>query len=747
MRYELLLVLIWGGLVATGASGQQQLAPKQVTESKSGQVEPSESGKVVRAGGPQETIPVVANHHPLLKHAGSLQQIDEQTLRQLDHSDVERILKQVPGVSLQGEDGYGLRPNIGMRGVNPHRSRKISLLEDGILVAPAPYSAPAAYYFPPTDFFETIEIYKGATALPYGPQNLGGALNLKTRRPQDHNSQQLRLRSGTFGEHKIAVKAAANSATAGAALQAVEIGANGFKTLPTGDATGFKRQDVALDLEQGVALASGLHTFSLRGTFHRETSHETYLGITKSDFQRDPYQRYAASAHDRMVWQRHSWRLGHEFEGRRWLVRTRVYRQTFAREWRKFSGFLAGERTPRAVILADDDSRELAVLRGREDSISTSGSDSLALGTNDRTYVAEGVQWWGEWRPELGTTWEHTLKLGLRYHSDHVARHHYVSPLKVTGGKPVASGAEEVTVTRNKSHVRAKTATISYELENQSWLIVPAIRGEILDLCQDDFLLGTQECFATSFMVGGLGLTYFLAGDYQVFVGVNQGKAPPEPSAGEAGLLEESLNYEVGVRYTGAKTRADLIGFYSDYQNIKGICSQSSGCDLADLDSSFSGGKARIYGLEALLHHNMRGYGLNWPMQFSYTYNFAAFAHDLVSTNPDWGEGQIREGDPLPYIPVHSAFAGFGVAAKTYGANLNYSFTGQRFDQSVVADRKVLDEYGVWDMSLWQELNSWAKWDLKVDNLTDEVYVSSLRPYGYRPGKPRTVSLGFTGTI
>ena len=94
------------------------------------------------------------------------QLLDETDLDRFDQVDLRKVLNQVAGVYIREEDGFGLRPNIGIRGAGRERSQKVTLMRDGVLITPAPYSAPAAYYVPNVSRIGSVEVLKGPSATP-----------------------------------------------------------------------------------------------------------------------------------------------------------------------------------------------------------------------------------------------------------------------------------------------------------------------------------------------------------------------------------------------------------------------------------------------------------------------------------------------------------------------------------------------------------------------------------------------------
>ena len=112
---------------------------------------------------------------------GSGEIVTQQDLERSNPVSVQDALRSVPGVHVVDNNSAGAFGRIGIRGLNPDMSKKVLLLEDGAPIALGPYTDPAAYYTPPVERMESIEVLKGSASLRYGPSTIGGAINYQTR--------------------------------------------------------------------------------------------------------------------------------------------------------------------------------------------------------------------------------------------------------------------------------------------------------------------------------------------------------------------------------------------------------------------------------------------------------------------------------------------------------------------------------------------------------------------------------------
>ena len=93
-----------------------------------------------------------------------------------------QIFGRVPGISIWESDGSGIQTSIGSRGLSPNRSWEFNTRMNGYDITPDPMGYPEAYYTPPMEVVEKIEIVRGASSLQYGSQ-FGGLLNFVLRKP------------------------------------------------------------------------------------------------------------------------------------------------------------------------------------------------------------------------------------------------------------------------------------------------------------------------------------------------------------------------------------------------------------------------------------------------------------------------------------------------------------------------------------------------------------------------------------
>lgn len=675
--------------------------------------------------------------------AGSAQVIGREELERQESNNLERVLQGVPGVYVREEDGFGLRPNIGIRGGSADRSSKVTLMEDGVLYGPAPYSAPAAYFTPLMTRMVGVEIYKGPAAIRFGPQTIGGALNLRTRDVSRQTEVDADLSIGNYGTGKLHGVVGFGNERMGIMLEGVHLQSEGFKQLATRGSTGFDKNELMLKgrfaFEQSGEVRNELQ---LKLGLSTERSNETYLGVSNDDFAANPLLRYPASELDQMNWWRtqgvltHTLKVGETFE-----LRTDVYRHDYYRSWYRFDHFRRGPSVYEVLAYPQTGVRAVygAILAGREDSV---GRDQqLMILNNQRRFVSEGIQSTGVLKLSTGPIAQE-LELGIRFHHDDIVRLHTQDGYDMRVGHMVWNGEPSEIVNDNTGLTRSFSAHLSDTLTWGNFLLAPCARLEVFDAFLNDRVLATNAQQLNVVPLLGIGAVYAFDFGLSLVGGVHQGFSPP--AAGQVGALSErAINTEFGARFARRGVRLEAIGFWSEYQNITGSCTGSSGCINDRINEQFNGGAARVLGLEAL--GGVKGelfWGLRGAADVSYTLTDARFLSDFQSDNPTWGS--VQAGYQLPYIPVHQGQLRLRVAKGPLEIGFGAMFYGELReqagegapDESVrVPARVLLDATASYDLGP-------ARFYFTATNLTNQTALTARLPLGARSQAPLLFQAG-----
>ena len=166
------------------------------------------SGKTYKVDAVLEIQPIVMSRLEIISDAsapykklpGAATVMDMQTIKLLNPLGTQEMLEQIPGVNGYADDGIGnSRISIGIRGLNPRRSSRVLILEDGVPIQPALYVYPNMYYNPPAERVDRLEVIKGSGAINFGPQTMGGVINYFTRRPRNDFGGAFKVTAGENG--------------------------------------------------------------------------------------------------------------------------------------------------------------------------------------------------------------------------------------------------------------------------------------------------------------------------------------------------------------------------------------------------------------------------------------------------------------------------------------------------------------------------------------------------------------------
>ncbi|MEC7895356.1 MAG: TonB-dependent receptor plug domain-containing protein, partial [Bacteroidota bacterium] len=461
---------------------------------------------------------------------GSAHNISAKELTKFNYTNIHEILSKIPGINLQEEDGYGLRPNIGLRGTGLERSSKITIMEDGILMAPAPYSSPSAYYFPTIGRMNSIEILKGSSQIKFGPLTTGGAINFISTPIPEKLKGSVKLIGGTDNFRNFHGHIGTSHKNLGIMIEGFNYGSNGFKKLENNENTGFDKKDYNLKIKYKSHNTSSIyHETILSIGETKENSNETYLGLSDEDFNKNPYLRYQGSQIDNMKAKQERISIKNYLEFNNGLnISTSIYKNNFQRNWYKLQSVIDnnGNKFGVSSLFKDDADEAFSIVKGTIDS----NDNSLIVRANNRSYLSKGIQ------SVINKSFQnknirHNLSLSARYHYDEMDRFQWEDKYQILNGIMYLNKKGTPGSNSNRiQYSKALASYINYKIEMTKLILNIGLRHEHIQSHRDDYgksdaerkgiNLSSRENIINS-LIPGFGLLYKINPSSNTFLGIH----------------------------------------------------------------------------------------------------------------------------------------------------------------------------------------------------------------------------------
>jgi Fe(3+) dicitrate transport protein len=693
-----------------------------------------------------ESVTIIGSAEDQRKLAGSGQIISNDDLLKAMDTDIQKILTAVPGVYMRTEEGYGLRPNISIRGTAIERSAKVAVMEDGVLVAPSPYTSSSAYYFPTTGRIHSVEVLKGPAAVSQGPQTIGGAINLISTPIPSTNSGKFVQELGENGMMRTHAYFGGTSGNFGALVEVHEHESDGFDSIANvGGDTGFDKSDFMVK----ARYESGAHSLTFKMVDLDETSNQSYVGLSQASFNANPRVRYGATAYDKMMNDGEQTSLTYVGNFENFNVQFTSWQNDYHRDWFKVSDFNNdkehGEQDDINELISDANNGSAnaqAILDGQL-------PVEIEYKHNNRYYTNEGYQF--TVNTSLGI---HDLTLGYRDMEDSESRiqaHEYADQA-ADGSLSAVYGYVGLSGSNNR--LRESSATSYYLQDTMDFGkldITVGYRSEDYDQRHRRWgegagpnltavrVTSVRDTFATNdHTTQSFGATYEVNEKLTLVAGFHEGMTPmfgADP--------EEADNTELGIRYSDGATNIEMFYFASEYSNLAAECTLVSGAACnADESAVFSGGSADVEGLEFSGSWIFEGDGVSYPVALAYTSTDATFNN---SSESDYF-GVVAAGDDLPYIPSSSMslVAGF-VTENGLSGNMRLIDVGSSCSIAACGIYNKIHAHTIIDLNIRKALSDSMDIYAIIENVSDDADIISRAPSeGARSQKPRTLKVGFS---
>ncbi|MER3429341.1 MAG: Fe3+-dicitrate receptor [Pyrinomonas sp.] len=667
---------------------------------------------------------------------GSVEIIDAKTLESARPFTFSDVLRRVAGVNVRDEEGFGLRPNIGIRGLNPTRSTKVLLLEDGIPFTYAPYGDNASYYHPPVDRFESLEVLKGSGQILYGPVTVGGVINYITPNPPTKPSGYLSLTGGNRDYFNGHFNFGGTWKNTGLLFDLMRKQGEGARENTRSGLNDFNFKS--------VSTFGARQALTLKANYYGEDSMVTYSGLREDEYRANPrgnpFRNDHFDGHRAGASATHAYIFSPDL-----TLTTSLYGSYFRRHWWRQSSNSA-QRPNRlfnpTTRTGDPDCLSMA------DLLTTCGNEGRL-----RRYYNFGIE------PRFRANFSladvrNEIDFGLRAHFEDQDR------LQVNGDTPTARSG--ITVEDNLRRNQAYSGFVQNRFIFGAFAITPGLRLEHVRYLRTNRLAnngaGVTGRTSLTQLIPGLGLSFSPSTAITIFAGVHRGFAPPRTediinnSTGGVVDLDPELswNYELGLRSAPKRgLRFDATFFRMDYENQVVPASVAGG-----IGATLTNGGATLHqGVELTGRIDSAPFfdqTTNLYLRVAYTYLPAArFTGVRFSSISGFTRVSVS-GNRLPYAPEHTLDAAIGLShPRGLDAMLEATYIGRQFsdDLNTVSptpdgQRGLIPSYVVWNATVNYRLESWrTTFFVTTKNLFDRLYIVD-RTRGILPGSPRLIQAG-----
>jgi Fe(3+) dicitrate transport protein len=621
---------------------------------------------------------------------------------------IDGALQRVPGIKVQDETGTGVLPNVAVRGLNASRSGYTQFLVDGTPLTLAPYGHTGQSLFPATlKSLDRIDIVRGGAAVQYGPNNVGGVINLVTKPIPEKWETSL--------EEKVTFFSGNNHLT------------------DTYVRTGGRVNDsFSFQLEGNIIKGESFRDHSdtdvknwqLKTLWDIDSTQTLGLTLQRYDAETEMPGALSTEAYEQD--RRQSQRPNDEFSGDTTRLTAHYNRQLSSLDWAdagEFNLSVFGHKSHRNFqwdFSTDPSANHWA--------------DPSAPATLLRSSPREFKVWGAEPRVALqfdGDNISHKVTLGSRLVKEDIDYQ-----LRQTS---ISTGVE--TIPRDwHLDTSAVALYISDEIQllDQRLTITPGIRYENVDMTFKDLNAGTSTDNTLTETLPGLTVGYQLGEDWFLYTNAQRSLRAPQIAVirgtGEEGA-ELAWNYEAGIRYTTSNNNSFNASLYRiDFKDQLLYNSSEQSFDNV--------GETQHQGLELEVDFspaNLPGLALH-------------AAYNYLDSEQEEG---VNKGKELPYASKHQLTWDASYTINDFDATLSgfyfssaYSDQANTKEESASGTTGELPSYTVWNLQLSKTTELAGGHSLftglSVNNLFDKEYYFrgiDVSPSGRYPAPERSVSM------